>query len=70
MEVAETLGAGAGRFAAKDLMQFLRMQRGTNMNWLKQVMKLEVTFKQAGFEEVGKQMFKGRRSTVGILQTL
>ena len=59
VKVSEALKAGAGRFAAKNLMQFMRMQRGTKM----EVRKLEITVRQVGSDDVGMSMLEGQRST-------
>ena len=63
--VAEDAGVEEG-----DVRQFQRMQEMTDFKGLKWVRGLEGEFENVGFEDVGKEVFEGDKSVVGLFQSL
>ncbi len=69
-EGAYTIVAGGVGVEEEDVERFQRMQEMTDFKGLKWVRGLEGGFEDAGFEDVGKEVYEGGKAMVGFFQSL
>ena len=69
-EGAYTIVASGASVGEEDVRRFQGMQEMTDFQGLKWVRSLEPGFEDAGFENVGKEVFGGEKSMMGYFQTL
>lgn len=69
-EGAYTIVAEGAGVEDKNVERFQQMQEMTDFEGLKWVRSLRRAFEDAGFQDVGKEVFEGEKSVVGFFQSL